>query len=307
MRRSTGPSNRDPYRDPFTDLFPVIALVWVLACLVPPGMASETPTAARPGVAGYPHLIAPLPPDQLAGLRSQFARENPSICVDLNRYGLTTAKPSCPVNSSRVDIEDEDTAIDAIGAWLIAHARFTGFAGRTHVELKKLTEIHGCTTCTPPDPENIITELRLYFPNQLMFDLPVEGDVSPLVVVANAQGVIRVEGFWLPETPLPLRTTIRSSAARQSLIGRTVPSGGGSGSSPGISTNTSGPLVIAENDLRHPARRVAFVHESPRGLEIRVAWKIPVGAAMVWTAYVDAITGDVLRIIPTPKQEEERP
>jgi len=299
MTRSNGLSNRDPYRDPLTDLFPVITLVWAFVWLVSPGLASEPSTAAPPGVEDYPHVIVPLPPDQLAGLRTQFARENPTICVDLNRYGFTTARPSCPENRSRVDIEDEDAAIDAIGAWLTAHARFTGFTARTHVELKKLTEIHGCAACTPPNHDNSITELRLYFPNQLMFDLPVEGDVNPLVVVANAKGVIRVNGFWLPETPLPLRTTIRSSNARQMLIGRPV--------SPEDGKGTTRPHLIIDHDLRHAARRVVFVNKSPRGLEVRVAWKIPVGAAMLWTAYVDAITGEVLRIIPTPKQEGEKP
>jgi hypothetical protein len=298
MTRSNGRSTRDPYRDPFTDLLPVIALVWALVWLVSPCLASEPP-AATPGLADYPHVIVPLPPDQLAALRSQFTRDNPTICVDLNRYGFTAARPSCPEKNSQIDIDDEDAAIDAIGAWLTAHARFTGFTGRSHVELKKLTELHGCTTCAPDDRDHVITELRLYFPSQLMFDLPVEGDVNPLVVAATAKGVTRVEGFWLPELPLPLRTTMRSSAARQSLIGRTVPPGGGK--------DIPRSHQITDRDLRHAARRVVFVNESPRGLEVRIAWKIPVGAVMDWTAYVDAITGELLRMAPTPKQEEDRP
>lgn len=301
MTRSNGLCNhdlsRDPHRDLSTALFHVMVFVWSFLWLVSPGMASEPPVTTPPGVRDYPHVIVPLPPDQLAGLRTQFARDNPTICVDLNRYGFTTARPSCPENRSRVDIEDEDAAIDAIGAWLTAHAHFTGFTARTHVELKTLTEIHGCAACTPPDHDNSITELQLYFPGQFMFDLPVEGDVNPLVVIANANGVIRVESYWLPETPLPLRTTIRSSNARQMLLGRPVPPGDGNG--------TTGPHLITDHDLRHAARRVVFVNESPRGLEVRVAWKIPVGGAMLWTAYVDAITGEVLRIIPTPKQEGE--
>jgi len=239
----------------------------------------------------YPRVIAPLPADQLAALRAQFAGENPAVCAELNRYGLLTAKPSCPENPVHAAIGNEDAAIDGVAGWLAAHSRFTGFAGRAHVELKKLTEIHGCAACAPPVPESSLTELRLHFPRQILSDLPVEGDVSPVVVFVNANGVFRVDGYWLPESPLPVRTTISSSAARHKLTGRTVPSAGG---------GRTKPHLITDRDLRHAARRVVFVNESSRGLEIRVAWKIPVGATMAWTAYVDAMTGEVLRIILTP-------
>jgi hypothetical protein len=281
--------------------FPVVALILALVWLAAPCPAAEPPAAAPapPFEASkdYPSVIPPLPKDELAALRAQFARENPAVCTELNAYGFTTAKPACPERESRAGITDEDAAMKGVSAWLTAHARFTGFAGRSRVKLKNLTEIRGCAACTPPDPENIITELQLYFPRQLLLDLPVEGDVSPLIVFADAKGVFRVEGYWLPESPLPLRTTISSAAARHTLVGTPVSPGAVKGK------GTAQPHVITDRDLRHVSRRVVFVNESSRGLEVRVAWRIPIGATMPWTAYVDAITGEVLRIILTPKQE----
>jgi len=255
-------------------------------------LAGYTTAASKPP--NYPVLFAPLSNEQLDTLRAQFAKENPTVCAIVNRYGLLSATPSCPSNTVHSDIEDEDAALDRVSDWLNTHASFTGYSGRTHVELSKLTEIKGCASCTPPVPEGNLIELRLYFPRQLMYDLPVEGDVSQLVVFVNARGIFRVDGFWIPDHPLPLRNTIPSTEARGKLVGMKLPSGGG---------NAAAPQVITVKDLTHPARRVVFARETGPGLEVRVAWKIPIGPTMAWTAYVDAITGEVLRIIHTPGTE----
>ncbi|HTP41889.1 MAG TPA: hypothetical protein VML36_05665 [Nitrospiria bacterium] len=250
---------------------------------------------AAPSLPKYPVLFAPLPIKQLNLLRTQFAKENPTVCAEVNRYGLLSATPSCPANAVHSDIEDEDAALDRVSDWLTAHSRFTGYTGRMLVELAKLTEIKGCDTCTPPVPEGDLIELRLYFPRQIMYDLPVEGDVNPMVVYVNAKGIFRVDGFWLPDAPLPLRNTIPSTEARGKLMGMKLPSGGG---------NAGATQMITGKDLTHLARRVVFARETGHGLEVRVAWKIPVGLTVAWMAYVDAVTGEVLRLIPTPKADQ---
>jgi len=272
----------------------VLVSIWTLirpasSVLAVDHTAESTPAPAET-TQSYPHLIAPLPHEQLAALRTQFAKENPTVCAEVNRYGFLSATPSCPANAVHSDIEDEDAALDRVADWLTAHSRFTGYTGRTHAELAKLTEIKGCDSCTPPVPEGDLIELRLYFPRQVMYDLPVEGDVSQLVVYVNRNGIFRVDGSWLPDSPLPLRSTMRSIDARARLVGLKLPSSG-----------ASAPLqTITDRDLAHPARRVVFVKETAHGLEVRVAWKIPVDAAMDWIAYVDGMTGEVLRISPMP-------
>ena len=285
-------------RSTWTVLILVLVSIWTLIRPASSVLAADQIAVSTPAPAdttqSYPQLIASLPQDQLTSLRAQFAKENPTVCAEVNRYGLLSATPSCPANAVHSDIEDEDAALDRVADWLTAHSRFTGYTGRTLVELAKLTEIKGCDSCTPPVPEGDLIELRLYFPRQIMYDLPVEGDVSPMVVYVNAKGIFRVDGFWLPDAPLPLRNTILSAEARGNLVGMTLPSGGG---------HAAAPQVITVKDLTHPARRVVFARETGHGLEIRVAWKIPVGASMAWTAYVDAITGEVLRLIPTPKAD----
>jgi hypothetical protein len=246
-------------------------------------------------------MIKPVPPDQLAKLKAEFAASAKGVCAGLNEYGFTTAAPVCPKPDPKdrvtTDIEDEDAVVNMVGDWMIEHARFTGKQRGDVLVIKQLTEIRGCPTCTPPVSEDTIIGLVLEFQPQTMFELPVEGDVPTLVVTANANGVTKVEGFLVPRPALPLEATIASDKASTSLLGTPLLASNAKEDAGGDSSEH----LIDLQDVRHPAKRVVFVKRSSKGLEIRLAWKIPVGQETVWTAYVDAITGETLRMVAPVK------
>ncbi len=255
--------------------------------------AAEPPAAKAPDKIAYPYLIKPLPPDQLAALRAEFAASSKGVCAELNEYGFTATTHACPENSVRIDIPDEDAVIGLVGKWLSDHSRFTGITPKSELVIEQVTETNGCVTCTPPDPpgsENAVIAVRIAFKPQILADLPVEGDLPPLVVFANAKGLFRIDGFWLPRIRLPLETTISSEDATNRLLGTSLV----------FRDEKGNPLerLIDLRDVRHPASRVVFIKQSPHRMEVRLAWKIPVGLETLWTIYVDAITGEVLKSEP---------
>ena len=150
-------------------------------------------------------------------------------------------------------------------------------------------KLDGCIKCEAPNFDRKVIGLRIDFSGQTHKGFPVEGDVSSLTVFANANGISRIDGYWFPKITVPLEPKISKTSAKNKLNGRTFTYGDIFGRPVNFR--------VEQKDLSNIAHKVVFVKKSSQGLEFRLAWKIPVGQGLSWTVYVDAITGEELKVV----------
>jgi len=226
----------------------------------------------------YPYILKPLSQTQLSSLRSEFATSNKNICTQLNEFGLTEDKSDCG-GWVTISITDEASIIELAKNWLAQNSEFTG------VPKSKVSDI----VIDRISSNKKVIGLQISFPvPQLYNGLPVEGDIAIPKVFANAKGISRVSGHWFPEITVPLEPKISETSAKNKLNGRTFT----------YSDVVGSPrdYRVEQKDLSNVARKVIFVRKSSQGLEFRLSWKIPVGQELSWTVYIDAITGEELKV-----------
>jgi len=258
-----------------------------------PTQPSTTDTGKKPttsDTAEYPYILKPIPQDQLATLRSEFTASNGNVCTTINEYGFTEIGNIClDQEIVKIEITDEKSIVEVVKTWLVQNSKFTGITKKSDAVVDGLGSI-GCVNCETPILERKGILLKIQFRGQTYNGLPVEGDISPLIVFANVNGVSRIDGYWFPKIIVPLEPKISEISAKNKLIGRTFTYGGIGGQ-----PITTAPLE--SKDLNNAAHKVVFVKKSSQGLEFRLAWKILVGEGLSWTVYIDAVTGEELKIV----------
>ncbi|KKR58428.1 MAG: hypothetical protein UT97_C0030G0003 [Parcubacteria group bacterium GW2011_GWC2_40_31] len=237
----------------------------------------------------YPYILKPLSQTQLSGLRSEFAASNKNICTQINEYGFTEFKSGCFGETVRIEITDETNTVEMVKNWLVQNSKFTGITNKSEAIVDRVVKLNGCIKCEAPNFDSKVISLRINFRGQTYNSLPVEGDINPLTVFANANGVSRIDSYWFPKITVPLQPKISETSAKNKFNGKTFTYG-----------DIAGRPVnyrIEQKDLNNVAHKVVFVKKSSLGLEFRLAWKISVGQGLSWTVYVDAVTGEELKVV----------
>ena len=225
----------------------------------------------------YPYILKPLSQTKLSSLRSEFEASNGGICAQIDEYGFTVRDNCFGETTSRIEITDENSIVEMIKDWLIQNSKFTGITNKSDALVDWVGKIGCC-------------ELKVEFHAQTYRGIPVEGAVYPPTVFADARGILRIDGYWLPEITVPLKPKISEASARNKLNGRTFTYGDIGGR----------PIDyrVEQKDLSRVAHKVVFVKKSSQGLEFRLAWKISVGQeGESWTVYIDAVTGEELKVV----------
>lgn len=247
----------------------------------------QTPTAND--TAEYPYILKPLAQTQLSSLRAEFAASNKKVCTQINEYGLTEYKSSCFGETViRIEITDETSIVEMVKNWLVQNSKYTGITKKSDAVVDRVIKLAGCIKCEAPNFDRKVIGLRIDFHGQSYNDLPVEGDVRSLTVFANANGISRIDGYWLPKITVPLQPKISEASAKNKLNGRTFTYGDVAGNPRNYR--------VEQKDLNNAAHEVVFVKKSFQGLEFRLAWKIRVGQG-AWTVYIDALTGEELKVV----------
>lgn len=248
------------------------------------GQKPQTPDTAK-----YPYILKPLSQTQLSSLRSEFVALNANICAQINEYGFTEFKSGCFGETVRIEIIDETSVVEMVKNWLVQNSKFTGITNKSDVTIDRVVKLNGCIKCEAPNFDSKVISLRVDLRGQTYNGLPVEGDTSSLTVFANANGISRIDGYWFPKITAPIEPKISESSAKNKLNGRTFTYG-----------DIAGRPVdyrVEQKDLNNVAHKVVFVKKSSQGLEFRLAWKISVGQGLSWAVYVDAITGEELKVV----------
>ena len=255
----------------------------------PPTTTDTGQKPPAPNTAEYPYILKPLSQTQLSGLRSEFEASNKNVCAQINEYGFTEFKSGCFGETVRIEITDETSIVEVVKNWLVQNSKFTGVTNKSDVVVDRVVKLDGCIKCEAPNFDRKVISLRIDLRGQTYNGLPVEGDTSPLTVFANANGISRIDGYWFPKITVPLEPKISETSAKNKINGRTFTYGD-------IAGNPRD-YHVEQKDLSNVAHKVVFVKKSSQGLEFRLAWKISVGQGLSWTVYVDAVTGEELKVV----------
>jgi hypothetical protein len=100
---------------------------------------------------------------------------------------------------------------------------------------------------------------------------------------------MQLDDRFVPTVDLPLRPSIERDAAAKRVVGRTF-----------SYTDIAGGQQrsqIAEPSEITVKRLVTLPVEKGDVIEIRLAWEVVAGRSLSWTVYIDAVTGEEVRVI----------
>lgn len=132
------------------------------------------------------------------------------------------------------------------------------------------------------------TAVRLTY-RQSNFPLPIAGAYGEMVAVISLDGrLMQLDDRLIPSVDLALKPQVDRDAAARSIVGRSFDF-----------TDVAGrhqTVRIARLDEVKVNQLVILPLEREGGIEIRLAWELKAGSSLTWTVFIDAMTGEQLRV-----------
>jgi hypothetical protein len=129
---------------------------------------------------------------------------------------------------------------------------------------------------------------RLTF-RQANYAYPVAGNFGEMVAVISKDGrLMQLDDRIIPVAELPLKPSTERDAVAGKVIGRTF-----------TYTDIAGReqrTAITGSDIT-VKRLVVLPVEKSDAIEVHLAWELVAGKSLSWTVYLDAMTGEELRIV----------
>jgi len=133
------------------------------------------------------------------------------------------------------------------------------------------------------------TSTRLTY-RQANFAFPIAGTFGELVAVLSADGrLLQLDDRFIPIVELPTRPQIERDVARKKVVGRTFTYTDIAGRPQQMSISN-----LAEVSVKEP---VVLPIEKGDLIEVHLAWQLVAGTSLTWTIYIDAITGEELKVV----------
>lgn len=125
---------------------------------------------------------------------------------------------------------------------------------------------------------------------QANYSYPVAGNFGEMTAVISRDGrLIQLDDRFVPVTDLPLKPTIDRDIAGKKVVGRTF-----------NYTDIAGHeqrAQIGGPDEVSVKRLVVLPIEKGDAVEVHLAWEVVAGKSLSWTVYIDAVTGDELKVV----------
>lgn len=126
--------------------------------------------------------------------------------------------------------------------------------------------------------------------SQVNYAHPLAGNFGEMVAVVSRDGrLMQLDDRFVPPVDLPLKPSIERDVAAKKIVGRTF-----------SYTDIAGRdqrTQIADSTEVSVKRLVVLPIEKGDAIEIRLAWEITAGRSLSWTVYVDAVTGEDVRVV----------
>src|SRR5262249_13375900 len=124
---------------------------------------------------------------------------------------------------------------------------------------------------------------------QANYAYPVAGNAGEMTAVVSQDGrLLQLDDRFIPRVDLPAAPTVQREAAARRLKGRTF-----------VYTDLAGQeqrATIGSVDEVAVKRLVVLSIEKGDAIEIHLAWEIIAGKQLSWTVYIDAVSGEELRV-----------
>lgn len=131
------------------------------------------------------------------------------------------------------------------------------------------------------------TERLIY--RQGNYPYPVAGNFGEMVAVISKDGrLLELDDRFVPVVELPLKPAIERSLAAKKVVGRTF-------SYTDIAGREQRTPIGDPNEVS-VKRLVVLPIEKGDVVEAHLAWEVIAGKSLSWTVYIDAVTGEELRI-----------
>ncbi len=125
---------------------------------------------------------------------------------------------------------------------------------------------------------------------QANYPYPLAGNFGEMVAVVSSDGrLMQLDDRFVPAVDLPLKPTIERDAAAKRVVGRTF-----------SYTDIAGReqrTQIAEPSEVSVKRLVILPIEKSDAVDVRLVWEVTAGKSLSWTVYIDAVTGEDVRVI----------
>jgi hypothetical protein len=125
---------------------------------------------------------------------------------------------------------------------------------------------------------------------QASYAHPVAGAFGEMVAVISRDGrLMQLDDRFVPVVDLPAKPTIDRDLAAKKVVGRTF-----------SYTDIAG--RVQRSQIGAPAevsvkRLVILPIEKGDAVEVRLAWEVIAGKSLSWTVYIDAVSGEDLRVV----------
>lgn len=133
------------------------------------------------------------------------------------------------------------------------------------------------------------TTQRLTY-RQANYGLPVAGNYGEINAVISGDGrLLQFDDRFIPTIELPLRPQVAREEAQKRVVGRTFTYTDIAGHEQ--RTQLAGAADVTVKQL------VVLPIQKGDNIEVHLAWEVSAGRGLSWTVYLDAITGDELRVV----------
>ena len=125
---------------------------------------------------------------------------------------------------------------------------------------------------------------------QSNYGFPIAGIYGEMSAVVSKDGrLMQLDDRFIPLVEVPARPQIDMAVAKQKVVGRTFTYSDLAGREQKV--QISRPEEIAVKQL------VILPVEKGETIEVRLAWEVIAGSSLAWTVYIDAMSGEDLRVV----------
>lgn len=125
---------------------------------------------------------------------------------------------------------------------------------------------------------------------QSNYAYPVAGNFGEMTAVISRDGrLIQLDDRFVPVVELPLKPTLEREIAAKKVVGRTFSYGDVAGREQRTQIGTTSEVSVK--------RLVVLPIEKGDAVEVHLAWEVVAGKSLSWTVYIDAVTGEDLRVV----------
>jgi hypothetical protein len=126
--------------------------------------------------------------------------------------------------------------------------------------------------------------------SQANYNYPLAGNFGEMVAVVSRDGrLLQLDDRFVPVVDLPLKPTLERDIAAKKVVGRTF--------SYRDIAGREQRTQIAESAEVNVKRLVILPIEKGDAVEVRLVWEVTAGKSLSWTVYIDAVTGEDVRVI----------